>query len=70
MAVFDVLDFLGIPDFFTWRSFIPTAIWVGAGLGVYYLFGETPASAATCVFLALVGLCVGIFWQLGHKRHS
>jgi hypothetical protein len=68
MAFFDVFDVLDILDLFTLRSFIPTAIGVGAGFGVYYLSGETPTSAAIGVAFGLIGFCVGLFWQFSYKR--
>lgn len=68
MAIFDALELLGVLDIFSWRSFLPTAIGIGAGLGVYYLSGETPASAAVAFALGFAGLCIGLVWQFSHRR--
>jgi hypothetical protein len=70
MAAFDFLDLLTLLDVFTWRIVIPTVAGVGAGLGAYFLFGETSSSAAVGGALALAGFCIGLFWELGHKRRT
>jgi len=68
MALFDALDLLGILDIFSRRSFLPTAVGIGAGLGIYYWSGETPASAAVAFVLGFTGLCVGLIWDFAHRR--
>ena len=68
MAIFDVLDFLGVLDISAWRLAVPTVVGIGAGLGVYFLSGETPASAAVAFALWLAGLVIGIVWEFSHRQ--
>ena len=68
MAIFDALELLGILDISSWRLAVPTVVGVGAGLGVYYISGQTPASAAVAAALWLVGLVVGLVWHFSHRQ--
>lgn len=68
MAIFDVLDLLGVLDISPWRLAAPIVIGIGAGLGVYYLSGQTPASAAVAAALWLAGLVIELVWQLSHRQ--
>ena len=68
MAIFDALELLGILDISSWRLAVPTVVGVGAGLGVYYISGQTPASAAVVAALWLVGLVVGLVWHFSHRQ--
>ena len=68
MAIFDVLELLGVLDISSWRLAVPAVIGIGAGLGVYYLSGQTPASAAVAAALWLTGLVVGLVWQFSHRQ--
>ena len=68
MALLDVLDVLGIFDVLSWRSFLPTVAGIGAGLVVYYLAGQTPASAAVAFALGLTGIGIGLVWEYSHRR--
>lgn len=68
MALFDALDLLGILDVFSWRSFLPTVVGIGTGLAIYYWTGETPASAAVAFALGFTGLCIGLVWDITHRR--
>ena len=70
MAIFDALDLLSTLDIVSRRSFLPTAIGVVAGLGIYYWSGETPASAAVAFALGFTGLCIGLLWDFSHRRHK
>jgi hypothetical protein len=69
MALFDVLEILNVLDISSWRLSVPTIVGIGAGLGVYFLSGETPASAAVAFALWVVGLVVGIVWEFSHRQH-
>lgn len=68
MAIFDAFDLLGILGISSWRSLLPAAIGIGAGLGVYFGTGETPASAAVAFALWLVSIFIGFVWDFSHRR--
>jgi hypothetical protein len=68
MAILDVLESLGVLDISPWRLVVPTVVGIGIGLAVYYLSGETPASAAVAFVLWLVSLGIGLAWQFGRGR--
>jgi uncharacterized membrane protein len=46
------------------RLVIPTVVGIGLALGVYYLTGQTPGSAAVAFGIGLLGLCVGAIWHI------
>ena len=46
------------------RFFVPFAIGLGVAVGVYYLAGETPASAAVAFVIGLVGFGAGVVFHL------
>ena len=64
-AAFEVLAQLG---FSSWRSLIPAAVGVAAGLGIFYGSGQTPASAAVAFALGLMGIAIGVAWHLAHRH--
>jgi hypothetical protein len=68
MSIFDALEFLDFLDIFSWRLIVPSAIGIGAGLGIYYLSGKDPAGAAVAFALGFVGVCIGAVWQFSHGR--
>ena len=46
------------------RIIIPTAVGIVVALGVYYLTGQTPASAAVAFGIGLLSVCVGVIWHI------
>jgi len=73
MAIFDAVGFVvGLFDIVAyWRFFLPTAIGFAVALGVYYLTGESPASAAVASAIGFAGVCTGLIWQVaGSKRRA
>jgi hypothetical protein len=68
MALFDAFDLLSVLGGSTWRFFLPAAIGIGAGLGVYFISGQNPAGAAVAFVLGLAGVCVGFVWEFSHQR--
>ena len=70
MALVDVIELLSVLDISSWRLAVPTVVGSGAGLGVYYLSGETPASAAVAFALWLAGLGIGLVWHFSHRRRQ
>lgn len=68
MALFDAFDLLGLLDGATWRFFVPAALGIGAGLGVYYAWGKDPAGAAVAFVCGLAGVLVGFIWEFSHGR--
>lgn len=68
MSLFDALAFFDFLDISSWRLVVPSAIGIGAGLGIYYLWNKDPAGAAVAFALGFVGVCVGAVWQFSHGR--
>ena len=58
----DPYDWLALLEH--WRFFVPLAVCVALGLGVYHLAGGTPDAAAVAAFIGLVGIVSGAAWEL------
>lgn len=52
------------------RLIIPLGVGIAAGLGVFYLGGQDPASAAVAFAIGIVGLVVGVIWQIAGGGRS
>ncbi|HEY4530059.1 MAG TPA: hypothetical protein VIG97_07000 [Luteimonas sp.] len=46
------------------RFIIPTAAGIIVALGVYYLTGQTPGSAAVAFAIAVLGIVFGVVWHI------
>ena len=46
------------------RLIVPVVVGIAVGLGVYYISGQTPASAAVAFGIGVVSLCVGVIWHI------
>lgn len=47
------------------RFFVPFAIGIGAAVGVYYLAGQDPVTAAMAVAIGVAGFCAGLVFHFG-----
>ncbi|MGH8062154.1 MAG: hypothetical protein ACREO7_09090 [Pseudoxanthomonas sp.] len=55
----DLLQVLSAP-----RFAVPFLISIGIAIGVYYLTGQEPSSAAIAFFIGMIGFCVGVVFHL------
>lgn len=67
MAMFDIFDLLSFLDVITWRILTSTAIGLGVGAAVFYLSGESTATAPVAVGLGFFGFLIGLFWEFGRE---
>lgn len=52
------------------RLYIPLAAGIALGLGLYYLTGQTPASAAMAFGAGILGLLIGILMHATRDRSA
>jgi hypothetical protein len=64
MSIFSFM----FPSLSTWRIYVPSAVGIGAGLGIYHLSGKDPSGAAVAFALGLAGVCIGVIWELSQGR--
>lgn len=57
--MFDILQVISAP-----RFAVPFLISIGIAVGVYYLTGQEPSSAAIAFFIGMIGLCAGVVFHL------
>jgi hypothetical protein len=53
-----------------WRFFLPLAVGVAAGIGLYRVLGSTPDAAAIAAVAMVMGLVVGGAWELLHGSRN
>ncbi|MEL1265324.1 hypothetical protein [Pseudoxanthomonas putridarboris] len=64
----DLADFLEL--FFVRRIVIPLGVAAAIGIGIYYLSGKTPTSAAVAFGIGIIGLVIGVIWHIAGGSKS
>jgi hypothetical protein len=59
LDVSDLFEVISAP-----RFAVPFLISIGIAIGVYYLTGQEPSSAAIAFFIGMIGFCVGVVFHL------
>lgn len=70
MGIFDAIELVaGALDYSRyWRVLLTTGGGIGMALGLYYVSGESPASAAVAFAISTTFFCAGLMWHAARGR--